>query len=223
WLTYASPESLQLFMFQKPRSAKRLHWDVIPRAVDEYHQHLRAWPDQSSDQRLNNPAFHIHGSNPPASDMEVPFSMLLNLASAASAEDKAVLWGFLNRYAPDAGPKTHPGLDAACGHAVRYFQDHVKPTKRFRAPTDADREALADLRARLDAWEGGADPEELQAVVYAVGRAHGYENLRDWFRTIYEVLLGSAQGPRFGGFIALYGVPETVALIDRALDGQLAA
>ena len=223
WLTYASPESLQLFMFQKPRSAKRLHWDVIPRAVDEYHQHLRAWPDQPPDQRLNNPAFHIHGTNPPASDMEVPFSMLLNLASAASAEDKAVLWGFLNRYAPGANPENHPGLDAACGHAVRYYQDHVKPTKRFRAPTEAERVALADLRARLDAWDGGADPEELQAIVYAVGRAHGYDPLRDWFRTIYEVLLGSAQGPRFGGFIALYGVPETVALIDRALAGQLAA
>jgi lysyl-tRNA synthetase class 1 len=223
WLTYASPESLQLFMFQKPRSAKRLHWDVIPRAVDEYHQHLRAWPDQPIDQKLSNPAFHIHGTNPPASDMEVPFSMLLNLASAASAEDKAVLWGFLNRYAPDADPQNHPGLDAACGHAVRYFQDHVKPTKRYRAPTESERVALADLRARLDAWEGGADPEELQAIVYAVGRAHGYENLRDWFRTIYEVLLGSAQGPRFGGFIALYGVPETVGLIDRALDGRLAA
>jgi lysyl-tRNA synthetase class 1 len=223
WLTYASPESLQLFMFQKPRSAKRLHWDVIPRAVDEYHQHLRAYPDQPLEARLNNPAWHIHGPNPPASDMEVPFSMLLNLASAASAEDKAVLWGFLRRYAPAATPENHPGLDAACGHAVRYFQDHVKPTKRFRAPTEAERAALADLRARLDAWQGGSDPEELQALVYAVGRAHSYENLRDWFRTIYEVLLGSEQGPRFGGFIALYGVPETVALIDRALAGQLAA
>ncbi len=223
WLSYASPESLQLFMFQKPRSAKRLHWDVIPRAVDEYHQHLRAYPDQPLEGRLNNPAWHIHGPNPPASDMEVPFSMLLNLASAASAEDKAVLWGFLRRYAPGATPENHPGLDAACGHAVRYFQDHVKPTKRFRAPTEPERAALGDLRARLDAWAGGNDPEELQAIVYAVGRAHGYENLRDWFRTIYEVLLGSEQGPRFGGFIALYGVPETVALLDRALAGQLAA
>jgi lysyl-tRNA synthetase class 1 len=223
WLTYASPESLQLFMFQKPRSAKRLHWDVIPRAVDEYHQQLRAYPDQPLDQRLQNPAWHIHGPNPPASDMEVPFSMLLNLASAASAEDKAVLWGFLRRYAPEASPENHPGLDAACGHAVRYFQDHVKPTKRFRAPSEAERAALGDLRARLDAWRGGNDPEELQAIVYAVGRAHGYENLRDWFRAIYEVLLGSQQGPRFGGFVALYGVRETVALIDRALAGQLAA
>jgi lysyl-tRNA synthetase class 1 len=223
WLRYASPESLQLFMFQKPRSAKRLHWDVIPRAVDEYHQHLRAYAGQPPEQRLQNPAWHIHGDAPPASDMEVPFSMLLNLASAASAEDKAVLWGFLNRYAPDASPRTHPGLDAACGHAVRYFQDHVKPTKRFRAPTEVERAALGDLRARLDAWEGGTDPEELQAIVYATGRAHGYEPLRDWFRTIYEVLLGSAQGPRFGGFVALYGVPETVALIDRAMAGQLGA
>lgn len=223
WLSYASPESLQLFMYQRPRSAKRLHWDVIPRAVDEYHQHLRGWADQDAANRLTNPAFHIHGETPPESDMEIPFSMLLNLASASSAEDKAVLWGFLNRYAPDASPETHPGLDAACGHAVRYFRDHVLPTKSFRAPTETERAALADLRARLAAWEGSTDPEELQAIVYATGREHGFENLRDWFRAIYEVLLGSSQGPRFGGFIALYGVPETIALIDRALAGQLAA
>jgi lysyl-tRNA synthetase class 1 len=224
WLSYGSPESLAYFMYQKPRSAKRLYFDVIPRAVDEYHQQLRAYHDSNDPaKRLANPVWAIHAGDPPRSDLEVPFSMLLNLASAASAEDKAVLWGFLNRYAPDANPQNHPGLDAACGHAVRYFQDRVKPAKRYRMPTEAERAALVDLRARLAAWTGGNDTEELQAVVYAVGRAHGYENLRDWFRAIYEVLLGSEQGPRFGGFVALYGVPETVALIDRALAGQLAA
>ena len=140
-------------MFQKPRSAKRLHWDVIPRAVDEYHQHLRAYAGQELAQQLQNPAWHIHDGNPPESDMEVPFSMLLNLASAASAEDKEQLWGFIRRYAPDATPQNHPGLDAAAGHAVRYFQDHVKPTKTFREPTEKERAALADLRDRLAAWD----------------------------------------------------------------------
>ncbi len=223
WLTYASTESLGLYMFQKPRTAKRLHWDVIPRAVDEYHQHLRAYADQDADKRLANPAFHIHGHNVPASDMAVPFSMLLNLASAASAEDKETLWGFIRRYAPEATPETHPGLDAAAGHAVRYFQDFVKPNKTFREPTEQERAALSDLRGRLAAWDGAADSEELQSIVFAVGKEHGFEPLRDWFKAIYEVLLGASQGPRFGGFIALYGVAETVALIDDGLSGKLAA
>lgn len=144
--------------------------------------------------------------------------MLLNLASAASAEDKETLWGFIRKYAPDTLPETHPGLDAAAGFAVRYFQDFVKPNKVFRAPTDKEREALADLRGRLAAWEGGADAEELQNLVFAVGNEHAFDPLRDWFKAIYEVLLGASQGPRFGGFIALYGVEETIALIDGALE-----
>ncbi|MGD1925264.1 MAG: lysine--tRNA ligase [Paracoccaceae bacterium] len=223
WLTYASTESLSLYMFQKPRSAKRLHWDVIPRAVDEYHQHLRSYADQDADKRLVNPAFHIHGHNVPASDLAVPFSMLLNLASAASAEDKDVLWGFIKRYAPEATPENNPTLDAAAGHAVAYFNDHVKPTKTFRTPTDKERTALEDLRGRLVTWDGTVDAEALQNIVFAVGNEHGFEPLRDWFKAIYEVLLGASQGPRFGGFIALYGIDETVALIDEGLSGKLAA
>lgn len=221
WLTYASTESLGLYMFQKPRSAKRLHWDVIPRAVDEYHQHLRAYADQDAAKRLANPAFHIHGHNVPASDLAVPFSMLLNLASAASAEDKDVLWGFIRRYAPDATPESNPTLDAAAGHAVAYFNDHVKPYKTYRAPTDQERAALSDLRDQLSNWSGEADGDALQDAVFAVGNAHAFDPLRDWFKAIYEVLLGASQGPRFGGFIALYGVQETVALIDDALAGNL--
>ena len=223
WLTYASTESLSLYMFQKPRSAKRLHWDVIPRAVDEYHQHLRAYADQDVAKRLANPAFHIHGHNVPASDMAVPFSMLLNLASAASAEDKETLWGFIRKYAPDASPEANPALDAAAGFAVRYFQDFVKPNKTYRAANEQEQKALADLRDRLAAWDGPADAEELQNVVFAVGNEHGFEPLRDWFKAIYEVLLGASQGPRFGGFIALYGVEETMALIDDGLAGRLTA
>jgi len=223
WLTYASPESLALFMFQKPRTAKRLHWDVIPRAVDEYHQHLNAFPGQDIDKQLANPAWHIHGGEPPASDLAVSFAMLLNLASAASAEDKETLWGFIRRYAPEASPQTHPGLDAAAGHAVRYFQDKVKPTKTFRQPDARERAALQDLRARLAAWDEPVEAEALQALVFEIGRNHGFEPMRDWFKAIYEVLLGASQGPRFGGFIALYGLAETIALIDDGLAGRLAA
>ena len=220
WLTYAATESLSYYMFLKPKTAKRLHFDVIPKAVDEYHQQLRAYADQDAAQRLANPVFHIHGHDVPASTMVVSFSMLLNLASVAGAEDKETLWGFIHRYAPEATPESNPDLDAAAGFAVRYYNDFVKPGKTFRAPTETERAALADLRTRLAAWDGPLDAEALQSEVFAVGKAHGFEPLRDWFSALYEVLLGASQGPRFGGFVALYGVAETVALIDRALAGE---
>ncbi|MBF52845.1 MAG: lysine--tRNA ligase [Confluentimicrobium sp.] len=222
WLTYAAPESLQYFMYQKPKTAKRLYFDVIPKAVDEYHQQLRAFPDQDQKAQLANPVFHIHGHDVPDSNMVVPFAMLLNLASVSGAEDKDTLWGFIRRYAPDASPETHPDLDAAAGFAVRYYEDFVRPEKTYRAPTEQERAALTDLRDRLAAWDGGLDAEDLQSMVFAVGKDHEFEPLRAWFTALYEVLLGASQGPRFGGFIALYGVDETVALIDRALAGDLA-
>ncbi|WP_375261815.1 lysine--tRNA ligase [Palleronia sp.] len=223
WLTYAAPESLAYFMYQKPKTAKRLYFDVIPKAVDEYHQQLRAYPEQDPTARLNNPVWHIHGNEDvPQSDMVVPFAMLLNLASVSGAEEKETLWGFIRRYAPEASPEANPQLDQAAGYAIRYYNDFVKPEKTFRQPSEAERAAIVDLRDRLVAWEGGLDAEALQSEVFAVGKAHEIEPLRDWFKALYEVLLGQSQGPRFGGFIALYGVDETIALIDRALAGDLA-
>ncbi|MBT8454633.1 MAG: lysine--tRNA ligase [Alphaproteobacteria bacterium] len=223
WLRYAAPESLSYFMYQKPKTAKRLYFDVIPKAVDEYHQQLRAYPDQDATQRLANPVYHIHGADVPASDMVVPFAMLLNLASVSGAEDKATMWGFIQRYAPDASAETHPHLDEAAEFAVRYYNDFVKPGKVYRAPDDRERAAMEDLRARLAAWDGAADPEALQSMVFAVGKEHGFEPLRDWFKALYEVLLGASQGPRFGGFIALYGIDESLALIDAGLEGTLSS
>ncbi|WGW04090.1 lysine--tRNA ligase [Tropicibacter oceani] len=221
WLTYASTESLSYFMYLKPKTAKRLYFDVIPKAMDEYHQQLRAYATQDAAARLNNPVWHIHSGDVPDSKMVVPFSMLLNLASAAGADDKAAMWGFIRRYAPDATPETHPDLDAAAGYAVKYYQDFVKPSKTFRAPDETERAAMDDLAARLRAFDGEADDEALQSIVFAVGKEHGFEPLRDWFKALYEVLLGQSQGPRFGGFIALYGVQETVELIENGLSGKL--
>ncbi|WP_411839320.1 lysine--tRNA ligase [Paracoccus sp. ME4] len=223
WLTYASTESLSYFMYLKPKTAKRMYFDVIPKAVDEYHQQLRAFPDQTPEQQAANPVWHIHGGNVPASDMVVPFQMLLNLASVAGATGKEGLWGFIRRYAPEASPETHPGLDQAAGFALRYFTDFVAPTRAFRAPTDVERAAMQDLADRLAAWDQPADPEALQSMVFAVGKDHGFEPLRDWFAALYQVLLGADQGPRFGGFIALYGVDETRGLIADALAGKLTA
>ncbi len=221
WLRYASPESLQLFMYQAPRTGKRLHFDVIPKNVDEYLAFLTAYPKQEMKEQLGNPVWHIHGGTPPTTDLPISFALLLNLASACQAEDKSVLWGFIKRYAPDATPENLPKLDLMVGYAVNYFHDFVKPAKTYRAANDAEATALADLASKLEVL--GHEPmtaEELQTLVYDIGKAHGFENLRDWFRALYEVLLGEAQGPRFGSFVALYGIKETASLIRRALKGE---
>jgi lysyl-tRNA synthetase, class I len=221
WLAYANTESLALYMFQKPRAAKRLYFDVIPRAVDEYYQFVSAYQTQEIEARLENPAFHVHFGHPPHVTMPITFSLLLNIASASNAHDTNVLWGFISRYVPGATPATQPELDRLAQYAVRYFNDRVAPTKSFRAPTDKERAALEDLYERLEAKVGSRDAEDLQNLCYEIGKAHKFEPLRDWFGAIYEVLLGAEQGPRFGSFIALYGVAETRKLIADALAGKL--
>ncbi|MGE3914435.1 MAG: lysine--tRNA ligase [Hyphomicrobiaceae bacterium] len=224
WLTYASPESLSLYMFQKPKTAKRLYFDVIPRAVDEYLTFLAKYPAEEAKGRLENPIWHIHSGHPPAAELPISFGLLLNLVSASNANDKAVLWGFIRRHAADATPEAYPLLDQLVGYAVRYYDAFVKPEKKFRAPTAAERAALEALDRGLAAVPAGASAESLQNIVYEAGKTNGFaDNLRGWFQAIYEVLLGQSQGPRFGSFIELYGVPETRMLIAKALKGELAS
>ena len=223
WLSYASPESLALYMYQSPRKAKRLYFDVIPRAVDEYVGHLAAYQKEEQAPKLMNPVWHIHGGNPPEAELPISFALLLNLASASNSEDRDVLWGFIRRYTPDATPEGHPLLDELVGYAIRYFHDFVKPSKAYRAPSEKERAALTDLDARLAALPEKILAEEIQNEVYAVGKEHGFEPLRDWFQALYQVLLGQTQGPRFGSFVELYGIPETRALIAKALSCELAA
>jgi lysyl-tRNA synthetase class 1 len=206
-------------MFQKPRAAKRLYFDVIPRAVDDYLSHLAAY-DGQDEKRLENPVWHIHNGAPPQPGTKLSFGMLLNLASVCNTEDKAVLWGFISRYAPEASPESDPFLDRLVGFALRYYQDFVKPKKSYRAPNDKERAALEDLAGRLRALPKDADGETIQNEVYAVGKEHGFENLRDWFKALYETLLGQDQGPRMGSFMALYGLEESLALIDSVLQGE---
>ncbi len=221
WLTYASPESLSLYMYQSPRKAKRLYFDVIPRAVDEYIGHLAAYPKEEPAAKLMNPVWHIHQGEPPKAELPISFALLLNLASASNSEERDVLWGFIRRYAPDATPEQHPLLDQLVGYAISYFHDFVKPAKHYRSPSDIERAALADLDARLAKLPKTVLAEDIQSEVYAVGKEHGFEPLRDWFTALYEVLLGQTQGPRFGSFVELYGIDETRALIAKALAGDL--
>ncbi|MGE0766294.1 MAG: lysine--tRNA ligase [Hyphomicrobiaceae bacterium] len=223
WLTYASPESLALYMFQKPKAAKRLYFDVIPRAVDEYLTFLAKFPAEEGRARLENPVWHVHGGAPPEAELPISFGLLLNLVSASNAHDKDVLWGFIRRHAPGATAEQFPLLDQLVGYAIAYYDAFVKPAKTFRIATPEERVALEALDQALAGAPADASAEELQTIVYEAGKAHGFgDRLRQWFQAIYEVLLGQTQGPRFGSFIELYSVAETRKLIAKALNGELA-
>ncbi|MDX6752269.1 lysine--tRNA ligase [Geminicoccaceae bacterium 1502E] len=220
WLRYGTRESLQLFMYREPRAAKRLYFDVIPRNVDEYQQFLEAFPRQDGKQQLGNPVFHIHDGRPPQAAMPISFSMLLNLASVVNAEDSAILWGFITRYAPEATPESHPQLAQLVERALAYYRDFVLPRKAYRSASGQERAALEELTRHLGEIDPASDGQAIQNEIYEIGKRHGFENLRDWFRALYEVLLGQSEGPRFGSFVQVYGLAETRALIERALARQ---
>ena len=220
WLAYAPPESLSYYMFQRPRAAKRLFFNVIPKSVDEYLTLLEVYPRQSEAERLENPVWHVHHGNPPYAALPISYGLLLNLASVSNTEDKAVLWGFISRYAPGATPESQPLLDRLVGYAIAYFRDFVKPAKRYRAPNAQERAAMEELLAMLERQQPGTEGEAIQTEIYEIGKRHGFANLREWFKALYEVLLGQSQGPRMGSFIALYGIPETAALLKKALAGE---
>ncbi len=227
WLRYGAPESLAYYMFQSPKSAKRLYFDVIPKAADEYLQQLDAYNRPSAEganagpKKLDNPAWHVHAGQPPAKGSPVSFSLMLNLVSAANASDAAILWGFLSRYIDGATPQTEPLLDRLVGFAMHYYEDFVRPNKKFRAPDAREHAAMSDLVARLRALPADCqDAEMIQNEVYAAGKDAGFEPLRTWFSALYEVLLGQSQGPRFGSFAAIFGLDRTIALIERALRGE---
>ena len=218
WLRYGAPESLAYYMFTSPKSAKKLYFDVIPKATDEYLQHLDAYPGQEPAKQLDNPAWHAHAGRPPQHGSPVSFSLMLNLVSAANASDKAILWGFLQSYLPGATPENQPLLDRLADYAIHYYEDFVRPAKAFRAPTDHERAAMLDLKARLQALPADCrDGEVIQNEVYAAGKDAGFEPLRAWFTALYEVLLGQSTGPRFGSFAAIFGLDRTIALIDEKI------
>lgn len=219
WLAYAPPESLAFYIYREPKKAKQLSFGIIPKAVDEYYQFLAAYPDQELDKQLGNPVHHIHSGDPPPARMPLNFALLLNLVGVASTDDKDLIWGFVRRYAPEASPETHPELDALIDHALAYFRDFVKDSLERRAPDVKEAEALRRLDERLAALPADADAEAIQTEVYEVGKAAEFENLRDWFRALYETLLGTSQGPRMGSFIALYGIDNSRKLIAEALGG----
>src|SRR3954454_22019133 len=229
WLRYASPESLSLFMYREPKAAKRLYFDVIPRNVDDYQQFIDGFAKQDAKQQLGNPVWHVHSGHPPKFDMPVTFQLLLTLVSSSNAENAETLWGFIGRYRPGVTPQTHPKLDAMVGYAITYYRDFAPPTKTFREPTEIERAALQDLRDALSQLPQDASAEDIQNVVYEIGRREPFLDqvkkgkdgrpgvTLDWFNMLYQVLLGQEKGPRFGSFVAVYGVQNAVNMIDGAL------
>ncbi len=227
WLTYGSEESLGFYIFNNPKSAKQLHVGVIPRAVDDHWQFRERIPTQDLDKQLGNPVWHLLRANggyeaeeaPGAGDtLPVSYGLLLNLASVLGAEaTRQALTDYLRTYLGDV--EIRPELAALIESAINYTRDYIVPTLNKRAPVGGEVEALKALDAALANASEDTPAEDLQTTVYEIGKdeAHGFENLRDWFQTLYQTLLGSDQGPRMGSFIALYGVTNSRKLIAEAL------
>ncbi len=218
WLRYGSEESLAFFIYREPRKAKSLHLGVIPRAVDEYWQFREKYAEQPIEQKLGNPVHHIHAGKVPGATLPLTYGLLLNLVSLPGCGAKETAWKFVQRYAPNTSPETHAELDQLIELAVNYARDFVAPNLKRRAPTETEAAALRDLDDELAKLPDDAEPEEIQHIVFEVGKRYPFDNLRAWFQALYETLLGSSQGPRMGSFIALYGVDNTRRLIAEALD-----
>ena len=219
WLKYASPESLSLYMYQNPKRAKKLYADVVPKAVDEYLACVDKFSKQDDNQKLLNPVWHIHKGNPPKEKSIMPFSVLLNLVGTSNATDKDVLWKFIKKNKKDIKVSDYPILDSLVGYALKYFKDIVKPNKKYRKPNEKEKKALQDLVKRLKDCKEQMDPEAIQTIVYSVGKDNGYqENLREWFKVIYEIIFGDQDGPRMGFFISFFGIKESIELINKYIE-----
>ncbi len=215
WLRYASPESLSLYMYPNPKRAKKLYSEVVPKTVDEYLSLIEKYPNQKEKDQITNPVWHVHNGNPPKEKIVMPFSMLLNLVGSSNADSKQILWKFINKFHKQIKSKDYPILDGLTEYAINYFKDKVEPNKKFKTPNDKEKQALKNLALKLEEIDQKSNPEDIQTVVYSVGKENGYEkNLRDWFKLIYQVLFGEEDGPRMGFFVSFFGLKETIGLIN---------
>ena len=224
WLSYGPQESLSYFMYGHPKRAKRLYFDIIPKSVDEYLTQMKNFISQSDEEQLNNPSLYVHNIQPsemPKENTTIPFSLLLNLASVCHAEDPEIIWGFIEKYSPGTKLQNNKFLENMVNLSVVYFNDMIKPNKKYRLPDDNETKALKELSNGLIKLDKSSSSEEIQKLVFSIGKENNFENLRDWFKSLYEILLGQSEGPRMGSFISLYGIKETKNLIDDALLGKL--
>jgi lysyl-tRNA synthetase class 1 len=219
WLRYGTPESLSLFMYTNPKRAKKLYFDIIPKTTDEYFSHVKKFHDQTIDQKIENPVWHLHRGNPPQIDFPVTFTLLLNLASVCHAEDTDIVWGYISSYAPNI--KRDKELDTLISLAVNYYNEKISPTKKYREPSPTEKKGIVELIEALSKLDDSVTSDEIQSIVFSIGKNLEYENLRDWFKGLYETVLGQSDGPRMGSFIKLYGVQSTKALLEKVLQGNL--
>jgi len=217
WLRYASPESLSLYMFQKPKSAKKLFFDVIPKSIDEYYSHLNKFHQLDDQDRYDNPIWHIHNGKAPKLKSEITFNSLLNLVSACNSNEKEVIWGFVNEYDKSLNSKESPEFDLLIQNAINYYSDFVFPNKSYLKIDDSSKPIFLDIKELLIKIDVDSSSEEIQTAIYEIGKKYNFENLREFFKLIYQILLGQEQGPRLGSFIKLYGIKKTIKLIDNVL------
>ncbi len=215
WLRYASPESLSMYMYPNPKRAKKLYSEVVPKTVDDYLSNIEKFSSQKEQDQILNPVWHVHNGNPPNEKVIMPFSMLLNLVGSSNADNKLILWKFINRLHEKIKPQDYPVLDSLTEYAINYFKDKVEPNKKFKKPNVKEKKALENLVKKLQQIDKSLKPEEIQTYVYTIGKESGYEkNLREWFKLIYEVVFGEENGPRIGFFISFFGLNETIELIN---------
>jgi lysyl-tRNA synthetase class 1 len=201
--------------YPNPKRAKKLYSEVVPKTVDDYLSLIEKYPNQKENDQIQNPVWHIHNGSPPSEKIVMPFSMLLNLVGSSNANNKEILWKFINRFHKEIKPKDHQILDGLTEYAINYFKDKVEPNKKFKNPNDEEKKALKNLVNNLEKLEQNLNPEEIQTIVYSTGKENGYEkNLRDWFKLIYQVLFGEEDGPRMGFFVSFFGLKETIKLIN---------
>ena len=214
WLQYASPESLSLYMYQNPKRAKKLYNEIVPKAVDEYLDSIEKAKNQDELQLLMNPVWHVHNSTVPQENIIMSFSMLLNLVETSNADNKELLWKFVKKYKENISEKDHPIFDNLVDYAIKYFNDIIKAKKKYKTPNLEEKKALESLVKTLETCNDKMTPEDIQTLIYSTGKENGYaENLRDWFKLIYQVVFGDENGPRMGFFISFFGVKETKDLI----------
>jgi lysyl-tRNA synthetase class 1 len=217
WLKYAPAESLSYYMYQKPKTAKRLYFDIIPKSTDEYIKFMHNYKDLDPIEKLDNPIYHIHNNDYSFHDMGViSFSLLLNLASACNPDNVDILWGFISKYDPNLNKNNAQFIDSLAHYALNYYNDFVKPHKKFKKPDELEKKAISALKEKLILLISEKDATILQNIVYQVGNDFNFE-LKSWFQALYQILLGQDSGPRFGSFISLFGVPNMIKLIDEKL------
>ena len=218
WLRYASPESLSLYMFQKPKSAKKLFFDVIPKTVDEYLNHLNSFSKLDNQKKFDSPIWHIHNGNPPLYKTEISFNSLINLVSICNSSSKKIIWGFVRNYDPNLKEETHPDFDNLIKYSLNYYNDFIFPYKKYLKVSENQKIIFEDIIQILEKEiSNDQSAEDIQTMLYEVGKKHKFEKLKDFFKLIYQVLLGQDQGPRLGSFIKLYGVKETIDSIKKTL------